>query len=305
MDNDFQLLREFDFNDANAYLWTFKSSQSAAKFRSLYVQTDENLNTHFKTIVRDDLQRLTEHSTYSHISQTNENSCLSIGQTETDFSFLKNQIDQVENEHRVESADQLKGTKGYVVKFISNDSVVYAVKRSTNMWKTNYPKKFLNVMFSNGELTGTEDKSFSIEKGFDFYIINDAIFIANKRGFESILGHKRAYQTAFSSLQTTPEFNNLFSDMSAIITYVGNNSIQLRRMAVIEEKALFTNPSFITNLKRVNDTKSWGINFETTSNKIIPCSSTVKIILSTLLDHRLTSPVTENDYDVPDATQVQ
>ncbi|MBF4355114.1 Kiwa anti-phage protein KwaB-like domain-containing protein, partial [Vibrio anguillarum] len=83
------------------------------------------------------------------------------------------------------SVSDLVGAKGYVVKFIKDGVVVYAVKRSTSTWKTSYPKKFVNMVFKNGELKGVENNAFSIEKNFDFYVINDTAFIANKKGFES------------------------------------------------------------------------------------------------------------------------
>jgi len=52
-------------------------------------------------------------------------------------------------------------------------------------------------------------------------------------------------------------------------------------MAVIEEKGIYNRP-----------------------NTIIPCESTVSTIINVLLDHRLMSEITDNIYDVPDATQV-
>lgn len=42
-------------------------------------------------------------------------------------------------------------------------------------------EKFVNMVFKNGELKGVENNAFSIEKNFDFYVINDTAFIANKK----------------------------------------------------------------------------------------------------------------------------
>lgn len=160
------------------------------------------------------------------------------------------------------------------------------------------------MVFSNGELAAVEDKSFSIEKNFDFYVVNDTIFIANKRGFETSIQHREAYIEAFSQLQAAPSFNSLFSDIEPIVKYVGNNSIQLRRMGVIEQKGIYNNPNFMPNLVRVSSARNWGINFDPTSKTIIPCSNTTGTILQVLLDHRLMSEITDNIYDVPDATEI-
>ncbi len=299
---DFDALKAFDFENADTYLWVFKESTTKAKFRTKFVQTEAELNKDLKGFVRAEVNRITEHSPYTYISQTNENSCLTIAFDSTDFKLLKSQVDLPEVEHRVKSVSDLVGAKGYVVKFIKDSVVVYAVKRSTSTWKTSYPKKFVNMVFKNGELKGVENNAFSIEKNFDFYVINDTAFIANKKGFESSMKHKEEYVQVYDTLQKNPGFSSLFSDVSSIVEYVGSNSIQLRRMAVIEEKGIYKQANFIKNLISVNSKRNWGLNFE--NDKIVPCEKTVKVILQVLLDHRLISEITDHIYDVPDAKQV-
>ncbi|MGC7893679.1 DUF4868 domain-containing protein [Vibrio anguillarum] len=299
---DFDALKAFDFENADTYLWVFKESTTKAKFRTKFVQTEDELNKDLKGFVRAEVNRITEHSPYTYISQTNENSCLTIAFDSTDFKLLKSQVDLPEVEHRVKSVSDLVGAKGYVVKFIKDGVVVYAVKRSTSTWKTSYPKKFVNMVFKNGELKGVENNAFSIEKNFDFYVINDTAFIANKKGFESSMKHKEEYVQVFDTLQKNPGFSSLFSDVSSIVEYVGSNSIQLRRMAVIEEKGIYKQANFIKNLISVNSKRNWGLNFE--NDKIVPCEKTVKVILQVLLDHRLISEITDHIYDVPDAKPV-
>lgn len=304
MTTDFQSLKTFDFTNSSQYLWIFKDSGTAARFRAFYVQTESSLNTQLKEFVAREIARITEHTSYTHISQTNENSCLTINQANTDFPLLKALVDRLESEHRISEAKDLKGAKGYVVKFVLNDICVYAVKRSTSTWKASYPKKYINMIFSNGELAGSEDNSFAIEKSFDFYIINNTLFIANKRGFESVMRHRQEYVNAFTQLQQSPVFSSLFSDIDPIIEYVGTNSIQLRRMVVIEEKGIYSKPNFIQTLQRVNSARNWGINFDSPNNTIIPCKTTASTILQVLLDHRLMSEITDHVYDVPDATKI-
>ena len=304
MNERFQLLKNFDFQNSLAHLWIFKQSSTEIKYRAFYVQADGQLTNQLKEFVTDEVNRIIEQSPYSYISQTNENSCLSILQEETDFNFLKAQVDQIEAEHRAQNVRELKGAKGYVIKFINNGLTIYAVKRSTSTWKTAYKKKYINMIFSNGELSSVEDNSFSIEKNFDFYVLNGAIFISNKRGFESALKHKSSYTQAFLQLQQSQAFNSIFTNIDPIIEYVGSNSIQLRRMAVVEEKGIFSLPNFLPNLQAANLQHGWGINFDNGSNRIIPCEQTIRVIMQVLLDHRLMSQITENIYDVPDAIEV-
>ncbi|WP_413725619.1 Kiwa anti-phage protein KwaB-like domain-containing protein [Sodalis sp. RH16] len=97
--------------------------------------------------------------------------------------------------------------------------------------------------------SSAEDEAFVIEKNFDFYATDTSIFMAIKRAFESRMKHRASYSQAFATLQATPNFSTLFTDMTALINYVGNNSIQLRRMARIEERGLYLSPLFTSCAK--------------------------------------------------------
>lgn len=304
MTNDFQALKDFDFNNSTVYLWVYKNSKRDIRFRTHYVQTDRELNDDFKSIANTELNRITEQSPYSPITQVNESGCLALTCNDTDFDLLKTQVNRLETENRVTSVDQLKGAKGYVVKFIHNNITVYGVRRSSPSFQTKYTKSFINIMFSNGILSGIQDNNFSIKKDFDFYVINNSIFIANKRGFETAIQYKTAYTDAFNQLKQTPAFLSLFTEIQPVDEYVGTNSMQLRRMTVVEMRGIYDNPNFLASLQSVSNTRQWGINFDATSGKIIPCADTMRIILQALLDHRLISEVTTNMYDVPDATQL-
>lgn len=304
MQNAFNVLRTFDYHQASVHLWVFKKSSTVRKYSAHYVPTDTSIASTLKALIQAEMSRITEFSSYTYLSQTNENSCLTASIADSDFQFLKTQVDRPETECRAEAIKDLKGAEGYLVKFTINGEIVYAVKRTTTTWKTSYPKKFINMIFSNGELSATEDNAFSIERNFDFYCQGGRIFIANKLGFESIMSCKTAYIQAFSILQSTPSFASLFTDLQPLINYVGNNAIQLKRMATVEQKALYERPNFLGNLKRVSDNRNWGINFDGTTNQIIACDQTAKAILQVLLDHRLMSEVTDYIYDVPDATLI-
>ncbi|MBE9173299.1 DUF4868 domain-containing protein [Cyanobium sp. LEGE 06143] len=304
MSVNFQSLKSFDFENSNPLLWIFKDSTTTSRFRTFYVQTEGELNTKLKEFVKNEIDRITEHSPYRYISQNNENSCLTLNPSSTDFNSLKVLVDRLESEHRISDSKDIKGAKGYVVKFTLSGQTVYAVKRSTSSWKTSYPKNYINMIFSNGELSAVENHSFSIQKSFDFYVFGNTAFIANKRGFESAMKYREGYIQAFSQLQQSPSFSALFSDLSPIVEYVGSNSIQLRRMAVIADRGIYNRPNFIQTLQRVNNIRRWGINFDNSNNTIVPCSQTVKDIMQVLLDHRLMSEITDNIYDVPDATEI-
>jgi len=304
MQREFNLLRAFNFAQSTTHLWVFKKSSTNTKFIAHYVPTDQVLTNTLKQLIQTEMARITEFTPYSYLAETNENSCLSTSQQGTDFQLLKVQVDRPEPECNVRGIKDLKGAEGYLVKFINNGETVYAVKRSTATWKTSYQKKFINMIFLAGELSAAEDNGFSIERNFDFFCKNALIFIANKRGFESTMAYRDAYTQAFAGLQRNRSFAALFTDLQPLVDFVGNNSIQLRRMATVEQKGLYARPDFLGNLKQVNTSRGWGINFDPVTDKIIACDQTARTILQVLLDHRLMSEVTDNIYDVPDATQI-
>jgi hypothetical protein len=304
MQQTFASLREFDFANSLVHLWVYKRSTTANKFSAHYVQTDDPLNALLLGVVQSEVRRITEFADYSYLAQTNENSCLASPLAGSDFEQLKALVDRPEPDNRVRSIKDLKNADGYLVKFVCNGQVVYAVKKSASSWKTSYLKTHINIVFRNGELSAGEDNAFAIEKTFDFYAHQQSLFIASKRAFESTMEHRASYAQAFADLRQNQNFANLFTDMQPLIGHVGTNSIQLRRMARIEERALFRRPGFLTAVQAVSARRNWGLNFDQQTQQLIPCADTIKAIMQVLLDHRLLSEVTDFIYDVPDATQV-
>lgn len=269
-----------------------------------YAQTDAALNDLLRDVVKREMGRITEFANYTHLAQTNEGSCLATTVAGGDFEYLKAVIDRPEPDWRVRNIKDLKNASGYVVKFTNNGQTVYAVKKSASNWKTSYLKTHINIVFSNGELSAAEDNGFAIDRTFDFYAYDTAVFIASKSAFEAAMGHRVSYSQAFAMLQQTAAFSGLFTDIQPIVSYVGTNAIQLRRIARIEEKGLFLKPGFLIALQAVSGRRGWGLNFDIPSGRLVPCAQTARTIMQVLLDHRLLSEVTDTIYDVPDATQV-
>jgi len=152
-------------------------------------------------------------------------------------------------------------------------------------------------------LCAVEGVDFTIEPGFDLFAIDGELIIVNKRAFETIMQYRAGYQQAFGHLQQIPEFVGLFTTMAPLVAYVGTNGTHLRRMAVIQDRALFANPDYLVALRQVCEKRKWPIQFNT-AGRIIPTPDTAGIIMKLLLDHRLISEITQIMYDVPDGTPV-
>jgi hypothetical protein len=144
---------------------------------------------------------------------------------------------------------------------------------------------------------------FTIEPGFDLFALNDALLVANKRGFESMMKYRAGYVQAFGELRDQPEFVALFTEMAPLIAHVGQNGTHLRRMAVIQDKGLYADPNYLGALRAVCAKYAWGVQFDG-AGLIVPTKDTAAIIMKLLLDQRLVSEITQIMYDVPDGVRV-
>lgn len=302
---DFNSWRKFDYESSTVQLWVFKKSTAEIKFRAWHVRTDEQLEQLFRQTIKSEVSRITESIQYSHLSQNNENSCLqhSLEKSEGLIALL-NTVDAPESENTDAQLKELKGAAGYLAKFQHQGNTVYAIRRTAPSWKPKVRNSYINAIFKNGELSLAPEESFSFDSYFDFYCLNESIFVSSKKVYESIVADKAVYKKSFDDLTIDPQFLSIFSNIDSLKAYVGENAMQLRRMTVIQQKALYLNPNFISKLRSVSVDRNWGINFDS-DGKIVVCEITARTIMQILLDHRLFSEITEMIYDVPDASIVQ
>jgi len=302
--NDFDLWKTFNFSQSSIQLWVFKKSTTPAKFRAWYVKTDDEIKRLFQEAANKDVNAIAEQLSYTPLSQNNESSCLIHSLQESDgLESLINIVNQPELENIDVELQHLKGAAGYLVKFKYNDQTIYAVRKTALTWKPKVRNSLINAIFKNGELSASPTETFSFDEYFDFYNLNTTIFIKSKRAYESITSDKKKYQRAFSNLIIDQKFNEIFSDIEPLKKYIGTNAIQLRRMTVIQEKSLYSDPDFLVKVSQINSNRNFGLNFDD-NGKIVICEKTVKTVMQILLDHRLLSELTDTIYDVPDAEAI-
>lgn len=301
---DFTDWREFDYQQATVQLWTFKKSATDARFRAWHVRTDADIEMLFRQAVISSIENTTEMISYSPISQNNESSCLTHSLEESaGLIALLNLVDAPEAENVDAQLKHLKGAAGYLVKFQGSNQTVYAVRRTAPSWRPQVRRSFINATFCNGELSVTPQETFSFDSCFDFYCVNETVFIKSKRAFEISMSEKRVYERNFEDLSVDPAFSAIFSDIEPLKAYIGNNTMQLRRITVIQDKAIYLRPDFSRRLQRVNHARGFGLSFDH-SGKLIVSENSAKTILQILLDHRLVSEITDTIYDVPDAEAI-
>lgn len=301
---DFADWRGFNYQQATVQLWVFKKSTTDARFRAWHVKTDAEIETLFRQAILNSVASTTEEVGYSPISQNNESSCLThpLDESEGLIALLR-LVDAPETENTDAQLKHLKGAAGYLVKFQYNDQTVYAVRRTAPSWRPTVRRSLINAVFHNGELSVTPEETFSFDAFFDFYCINVTVFVKSKRAYEGAMSEKKTYKLNFDELTVDPTFTSIFADVQPLKEYVGTSAIQLRRITVIQSKALYLRPDFPQRIQHVNNTRNFGLNFDS-GGKLIVCANTAKTIMQILLDHRLLSEITETIYDVPDAEAI-
>ncbi|MBK1702762.1 Kiwa anti-phage protein KwaB-like domain-containing protein [Thiococcus pfennigii] len=211
---DFSDWRQFDYNNAAVQLWVFKKSTTAAKFRAWHVRTDQQIEQLFRGAVESEASRITEAVAYTHLSQNNECSCLAHQLQESPgLIALLQLVDAPETENTDANLKELKGSVGYLVKFQSIDNTVYAIRKTAPTWRPKVRNNMINAIFKNGELSAAPEESFTFDSYFDFYCLNETIFVNSKRAYESTVSDTGVYRKSFDELATDADFLSLFSSI--------------------------------------------------------------------------------------------
>lgn len=292
----------FDLANSILSLWVFKKRQ-AGGFTAKSIEITPALSSALKSIVSSTLEARTEVDDYSLVALINEVGCLHVGTDETCFSDLKALVDEPAEEHRIQGARDLKNLTGYLIRLRANGNVLYCVKQVPNTWQTKKANTVVNVVMRAHQLDIVDEPSFTISKSFDFITLDNDLFILNKRAFEALLSYKIEYANSFSALQQDANFTTRFTDLQPFLTHVGSNTMHLRRMAVIQQRAHYTDQAYMDRLRDVNTQEGWNIQFDPTG-KIIATEDTMKVIMQVLLNHRLYSRLSLTTFDVPSTAAV-
>lgn len=296
----------FDIAQATASLWVFKKRPASAQinpFTAVSVVMSNALRDQLKALARSYQASHTLVEQYNLLTQTSEEGFLAVSRNETLFPDLQSLIDRPLEECLANSVKQLNNAAGYVLRLRYGDSVLYCVKKANADWATRKKKGMMNIFFTGAGLDIIENPSFSISRSFDFFVAGDSVLMVNKPAFESLLNHKDTYEEAYAELKQEPGFAAAIANFSVFDNFIGRNATHLRRMAVIKARGYYQNPDYMNRLREINSRRGWGIVFDDTG-RIVATPEKMRDILHVLLDHRLRSELSDNQYDVPSTTPV-
>ncbi len=303
---DLQAFGAFDVTQAVASLWVFKKRPATGQmnpFTSVSVVMGDTLRRQLKGLVSSYQTSHTIAEEYNLLSQPGEGGFLAVSREETLFPSLQRLIDKPLEECLVRDVKQLNNAAGYVLRLRHGDLVVYCVKKANADWATRKKKGMMNIFFTEAGLDIIDSPSFSISRSFDFFVVDESVLMTSKAAFESLLTHKDTCEEAYAALKLAPGFSAAIADFTVFDTFIGKNATHLRRMAVIKARGYYNNPDYMTRLRQINTLRGWGIEFDD-QGRIVATPEKMSDILHVLLDHRLRSELSDNQYDVPSTTPV-
>ena len=272
-------------------------------FTAVSVVMGEALRDQLKELAKNYQTSHTLAEEYSLLSQTTEGGFLAVSRENTLFPSLQGLIDLPLEECLVKNVKQLNNAAGYVLRLRHGESVIYCVKKANADWATRKKKGMMNIFFTEAGLDIMDSPSFSISRTFDFFVVGESVLMTSKPAFESLLNHKDTYEEAYAALKIEPGFSAAIADFAVFDVFIGKNATHLRRMAVIKARGYYNNPDYMTRLREINGLRGWGIQFDD-QGRIVATPEKMRDILHVLLDHRLRSELSDNQYDVPSTTPV-
>lgn len=303
---DLQAFGGFDINHAVASLWVFKKRPATGHmnpFTAVSVLMSDTLRDQLKALASRYQVSHTAFEEYSLLSQPGEGSFLAVATEQTLFQNLKQLVDQPLEECLVRNVKQLNNAAGYMLRLRHGETIIYCVKKANSDWATRKKKGMMNIVFNGASLDIVENPSFSISRSFDFFVAGGSVLMVNKSAFESVLNHKDTYEEAYAQLKQEQGFAAAIADFAVFDGFIGRNATHLRRMAVIKARGYYQNPNYMARLREINGLRNWGIQFDA-EGRIVATPETMSDILHVLLDHRLRSELSDNQYDVPSTTPV-
>lgn len=300
-------LKAFNLAAASVSLWVFKGpygkSGELPKYTGRWTETVDGVDELLKSVVQAERNRVEEMIEYDLLAENNEASALSIPSEVTHSNLILETAAAETEKKRVQKVEHMRNSVFYVIKLVHEDTRIIAVRKTDAGWKTKRALTSRSLFFSENRLEVDERVSFSISNAIDFFVVGEDVLVLDKRNFEAVLRYKEAHKEDFIALQEEEDFASLFADMAPLISHVGENKIQLRRVSAIRQKGHYRDADFMDRLREHGAEFGLAIQFDG-DGKIIVTPETCVEIITALLDHRLSSAFSNQIYDVPSSTLI-
>jgi hypothetical protein len=299
-------LKAFDLAAADVSVWVFKTSpgeDGRPRYSGRWVGITEELASRLRGAVGSCLAPIAETIAYDILAQNNEASALTLQSDETHAHLIFAAVAEPTPKRKVRGIQDLANSVFCVATFVHGGKTLLAVRKTDASWSTRRTSGVIRMIFRDEELDLEEAPGFTIRPDFDFFILDDHVFVRAKNNFESVLSYKVGHQSAFTDLKNETDFVKIFSDIGPLDEYVGNNKIHLRRAVAIQQKALYKDAAFMKRLLAEHKKMNLSITFDE-DGRIVPTVESGRDIFQALLNHRLDSRLTLEIFDVPSTERV-
>jgi hypothetical protein len=296
----------FSIADADVAVWLFRKSRgqnAETVFTGHWIETDAALDSALKHAIVNARDGVTEAQTYSLLATLEDGQVLTL---ETAVTSAEQIVDKAAEElpnRKATHIPQIQNTDFYVVKLTNGENVLHAVRRTDTSWTTKKNLNLIKVVFADDQLGLNPAPDFHLSTFVDFFIADEDVVILSKGNFEKVLSYQEAHAADFEGLQAEPVFAGLFDDVTPLVSYVGTNKLHLRRVCAIREKGHYANGVFMQNLRERYAEAGLNLIFDA-AGRLVATPDTCADIIRALLNHRLYSRFTEENYDVPNATRI-
>lgn len=276
-----------------------KLIQRKAKYDVLQVNIDDTLRKKIRKIAINKLTQSQEAYEYDFNTHDLDDNLLGIPTSETDFQEIVDTLLAEEDPPFADSYESLLGSWLYVGRIdIRGHPPLFSARRVSEGWTVKKVSQFINMIFQNNMLVDLEQQEiFRVDDKVDFFSFNGIIFIADKKNFETALNFREGMERNRDEI--VKEFSNLglFENASAVSDLVGNNLRRLRRLSQVKKAGYYKNPTFLKNLKKVNEEDNWRIQYST-DGKLLVTEDDIETVLRVLNNDRLTSKINAENFDV-------
>lgn len=269
-----------------------------ANYSVLGVNLDEKLRKKLRGISQAVLAAANQVSAYEFNSSDQDNDFLGISTAETDMAQILSQI----TSGSIATAtryDDLVNSWLYIARLDApNQPPLFAVRRISQVWTTKKVSQLINMAFSNNMLIDIEqDSVFKIDRHIDFFAHEEAIFIADKKNFETAMNFRVGMENTRDELAQELVDSHVLDASDAFLALIGNNMRRLRKLSQVKKSGYYKNADFMERLRAINRKEKWGLLYSR-SGTLTVNESNIDVVLRVLNNDRLRSPINAESFDV-------
>ena len=295
-------LKGFDLSTFHANLWIIKRElkvvDRTAKYEPLFVEIENKLRKKLTTIVKKAVAPSNHVQAYEFLNaDQDEDTALSVSASDTDLKSIQDKIHLGSDGSKVTDVAQLFNSWAYAIQLTQGKHEILAIRKITEGWKVKQVERYLQVVFRDRMLVDLDDKAvFRLEAGIDFFSFEDDIFILNKRRFESVLNFRQGMEKSRDEVLEVLSNSGIIDKPNVLKDAISDKLLFLRRIASIKKNAYYKQEDFLKKCKEVCRKRKWPVEFD--GDKMIVTPDNVDIVLRLLNQDRLTSLITDEDFDV-------